>query len=318
MKRIVVGIIDTGLDTKCKYFLRTNYEACSVKQDGNVSLLKSDYEDKNGHGTACASIIINECPNVEFFIINAFGESGKTNLVAIEKALKILKETSVDIINMSFAITTAPGNELSDLCLELSKNKIVVAAAANNYDGRSFPACYESVCGVRGGKIKNNKVYEIDTSKEIQCLFDNNPLMSMTLRKKEDCAYDEICKLVGMESILSKFPKEKDVSVGENGNKLSGGQKQRIAMARALVHADNVLILDEATSALDNITQNEIMKNIKPLYQDKIVIIITHRLDTISDVDKIFVMSEGRICEEGQHNELMKKGEKYYALVQNL
>ena len=118
MKRIVVGIIDTGLDTKCKYFLRTNYEACSVKQDGNVSLLKSDYEDKNGHGTACASIIINECPNVEFFIINAFGESGKTNLVAIEKALKILKETSVDIINMSFAITTAPGNELSDLCLE--------------------------------------------------------------------------------------------------------------------------------------------------------------------------------------------------------
>lgn len=87
---------------------------------------------------------------------------------------------------------------------------------------------------------------------------------------------------------------------------------------RALVHADNVLILDEATSALDNITQNEIMKNIKPLYQDKIVIIITHRLDTISDVDKIFVMSEGRICEEGQHNELMKKGEKYYALVQNL
>lgn len=60
-------------------------------------------------------------------------------------------------------------------------------------------------------------------------------------------------------------------------------------MARALVHADNVLILDEATSALDNITQNEIMKNIKPLYQDKIVIIITHRLDTISDVDKILL-----------------------------
>lgn len=96
-KEIVVGIIDTGLDTKCKYFLRTNYEACSVKQDGNVSLLKSDYEDKNGHGTACASIIINECPNVEFFIINAFGESGKTNLVAIEKALKILKESRLNI-----------------------------------------------------------------------------------------------------------------------------------------------------------------------------------------------------------------------------
>lgn len=91
------------------------------------------------------------------------------------------------------------------------------------------------------------------------------------------------------------------------------GLRQLFAVLRSLS-----IILDEATSALDNITQNEIMKNIKPLYQDKIVIIITHRLDTISDVDKIFVMSEGRICEEGQHNELMKKGEKYYALVQNL
>ena len=117
----------------------------------------------------------------------------------------------------------------------------------------------------------------------------------------------ELLEIVGLSDKAKAYPAQ-----------LSGGQKQRIAMARALVHADNVLILDEATSALDNITQNEIMKNIKPLYQDKIVIIITHRLDTISDVDKIFVMSEGRICEEGQHNELMKKGEKYYALVQNL
>ena len=117
----------------------------------------------------------------------------------------------------------------------------------------------------------------------------------------------QIMKDFQIDDLQKRYPRQ-----------LSGGQKQRIAMARALVHADNVLILDEATSALDNITQNEIMKNIKPLYQDKIVIIITHRLDTISDVDKIFVMSEGRICEEGQHNELMKKGEKYYALVQNL
>ena len=125
-------------------------------------------------------------------------------------------------------------------------------------------------------------------------------------------------KLVGLESMFDKFSKENDIFVGENGNKLSGGQRQRIAMARALVHADDVLILDEATSALDNITQSEIMKNIKPFYKDKIVIIITHRLDSISDVDKIFVMSEGKICEEGKHSDLMRKGGKYYSLVQNL
>lgn len=118
--------------------------------------------------------------------------------------------------------------------------------------------------------------------------------------------------------MFDKFSKENDIFVGENGNKLSGGQRQRIAMARALVHADDVLILDEATSALDNITQSEIMKNIKPFYKDKIVIIITHRLDSISDVDKIFVMSEGKICEEGKHSDLMRKGGKYYSLVQNL
>ena len=138
MKRIVVGIIDTGLDTKCKYFLRTNYEACSVKQDGNVSLLKSDYEDKNGHGTACASIIINECPNVEFFIINAFGESGKTNLVAIEKALKILKKvhdtfgvpTVTDIHSAEEAAMAAEYADVLQIPAFLCRQTDILVAAA--------------------------------------------------------------------------------------------------------------------------------------------------------------------------------------------
>lgn len=157
--------------------------------------------------------------------------------------------------------------------------------------------------------VATQNVYIMDDS------IEHNILMG---RKKKHYPYDEICKLVGLESMFDKFSKENDIFVGENGNKLSGGQRQRIAMARALVHADDVLILDEATSALDNITQSEIMKNIKPFYKDKIVIIITHRLDSISDVDKIFVMSEGKICEEGKHSDLMRKGGKYYSLVQNL
>lgn len=263
MKKIVVGIIDTGLDTKCECFLGTKYEGCSIKQDGSISLLKSDYEDKNGHGTACASIIINECPNVEFFIINALGKSGKTNLMVIEKALRILKKTSADIINMSLAITSEPGRELKDLCLELSKNKIIVAAAANNYAGKSFPACYESVCGVRGGKTKKNKIFEIDTSKEIQCVFENNPLMSMTLGNKYQMIPPNnsllTAKFTGMVGqCISKYgvSKEKYTDILQIMQKEKREQKRKPYTKSQDWHMDNNdELLQEIYRLLENVIQ---------------------------------------------------------------
>lgn len=107
-----------------------------------------------------------------------------------------------------------------------------------------------------------------------------------------------------------------DEVVGEKGVKISGGQKQRISIARALVSNKKVLILDEATSALDNISQKEILNNLKEYIEDKIVIIIAHRLSTIKSADNIYVLDKGKVIESGNDKELLSEDGLYNRLVE--
>ena len=99
--------------------------------------------------------------------------------------------------------------------------------------------------------------------------------------------------------------------VGERGVKLSGGQRQRIAIARVLLKNAPILILDEATSALDSEVEAAIQASLKTLMSGKTVIAIAHRLSTIAAMDRLVIMDEGRIIEEGSHNELLKRGGLY-------
>lgn len=105
-----------------------------------------------------------------------------------------------------------------------------------------------------------------------------------------------------------------NTEIGERGVKISGGQKQRISIARAILNDSSVLIFDEATSALDNISQNNIIENLKDYLKDKIVIMIAHRLSTIIDVDVIYVMKNGEVIEKGKHINLIKKDGYYSSL----
>jgi ABC-type multidrug transport system fused ATPase/permease subunit len=102
--------------------------------------------------------------------------------------------------------------------------------------------------------------------------------------------------------------------IGDKGVKLSGGQKQRIAIARAILKKAEILILDEATSALDSESEKKIIDHLKRLYQNKTMIVISHRLSTIKDLDDIICMSRGRIVEKGTHKELIKKKGHYWRL----
>ena len=92
--------------------------------------------------------------------------------------------------------------------------------------------------------------------------------------------------------------------VGERGVKLSGGQRQRIALARAILKNAAILLLDEATSALDSVTERHIQESLAYLMQDKTVLVIAHRLSTLSNLDRILVFHEGRVVEDGSHHEL--------------
>jgi ATP-binding cassette, subfamily B, bacterial len=135
--------------------------------------------------------------------------------------------------------------------------------------------------------------------------------------KATDAEVVEAAKQANCMDFIMKIPGQFDAIVGETGTKLSGGQRQRIVIARAILKNSKILIMDEATSALDSDTETEIRRSMEFLMQEKTVIIVAHRLSTLKTVDRLLVFHEGKIVEDGNHNELLRhKG--YYAKLWNM
>ena len=131
-------------------------------------------------------------------------------------------------------------------------------------------------------------------------------------------AYDEeVIKAAQMamcDEFISKMPNGYQTVIEENGSSLSGGERQRISIARALLKDVPIVFLDEATASLDAENESKVQRAISRLVKNKTVLVIAHRMRTIAGADHIVVLADGRVNEEGTHEELLKHGRLYHKL----
>ena len=147
-------------------------------------------------------------------------------------------------------------------------------------------------------------------------IFDGTLRENIVFDKKvKDEEIEEVLKLVCLDSFYEKLPDKLDTELGEKGILLSGGERQRIALARIFFDNSKIVVLDEATSAMDNITEKQIMKNLDKYLSDKTFIMIAHRLNTVKNVDKIFVILDGKIIDFGTYSELEEKNDYFKQLT---
>ena len=147
----------------------------------------------------------------------------------------------------------------------------------------------------------------------------NNSVCENIAQSKPEASLEEVieaAKLSGAHEFIMKLPIGYDTILAEGGQSLSGGQRQRLAIARTLLSDPKIMILDEATSALDDESQALIQSNMANIAKGRTVITIAHRLSTVRDCDRIIVLHQGNIVEQGSHQQLITLGKQYKQLWQ--
>lgn len=240
-------------------------------------------------------------------------------------AIDLSNNPDIEFINHSFKYPSSTEYVLKDLNIKIEKGKSL-GILGKTGSGKStfikqllhlYPMTTNSIF-IMGDSLDKYTISSI--REQIGYVPQKHMIFSKSIRdniklSRPDASDEEVMeaiRLADFEKDLKIFSEGLDTLCGERGISLSGGQKQRIGIARGLLKKSDILILDDAMSAVDGSTEKNIISNIKNSRDGKTMIISSHRISQIKDLDEIIVLDEGRIVERGTHDELIKKG-KWYA-----
>lgn len=216
---------------------------------------------------------------------------------------------------------------LNGLNLTIQPNQITAFVGNSGCGKTTIISLISKLYDIKDGGILFDGVNQNELSKEfirskIAIVTQSPYIFNMSIKDnllmvKKDATDEEIrevCRRADLIRYIDSLEDGLDTIVGEGGARVSGGQRQRLAIARALLADAKIIIFDESTSALDNIAQEEVMKTISGLKKDRTIIIIAHRLTTIQNCDRIYVLRKGVVAGAGTHKELINNCDDYRSL----
>lgn len=237
-----------------------------------------------------------------------------------------LKSFDIQLTNVSFSYE----NEqiLKDINFVVKQNEITALVGKSGSGKSTLLKLISRLEDYNSGKICIDKIDIKDIStaslfKNISIVFQDVILFNDTILENIrvgnlNASDEEVIKAAQKaccDEFVEKLPNKYNTLIGENGTSLSSGQRQRISIARAFLKNAKILLLDEISSSLDVDNEIQIQKSLQNLVKEKTVIVISHRIKSIENVDKIVVIDEGKVCDSGTHNELLNRCKIYKDLV---
>lgn len=238
-----------------------------------------------------------------------------------------LKE-SIELKNIHFSYD-GTREVINDVSITIHKGETVALVGASG-GGKStlselIPRFYDIQSGdvlFDGVSVKEFKQESVRRKMSIvsqETVLFNDSIEGNILMGRPNATHDEVVeasKVANAHSFIMESPEGYDTNIGDRGTKLSGGQRQRISIARAVLKNPEILILDEATSALDTESEKLVQDALTKLLKGRTSVVIAHRLSTIYNADRIYVIDQGRVAEQGTHQELLDKGGIYAHLIE--
>jgi ATP-binding cassette subfamily B protein len=328
-------------------FLLNGGQALIISASMTAMLLLAASEVSDGRMTIGDFVLVNAFMMQIFMPLNFLGfvyREIKSSMTNIEKMFSLLRVVpKVSDKENAESLTVSEGLiEFKNVCFSYDERTIIDDVSFTILPGEKVALVGSSGAGkstlgkllfrfydVSGGEILIDGQNLQDVSQyslrqaigvvpQDTVLFNSTLLENVRYGRPE--ASDEDVKqaitMAHLDNFVSRLPKGYDTEVGERGLKLSGGEKQRVAIARTILKQPSILLFDEATSSLDSASEKAVLDAINEVSQGKSSLVVAHRLSTIVNADRILVLDNGKIVEQGNHKALMAKSGRYAALWQ--